>query len=104
MEEVDAGNILVMTATNKTNPFMPVSATAKVDGEQRANVLFNIIELGKLQATFTKNTNASVVGSLYDAKGKLLKSCDFSNASLTINDLVDGSYTLVTMGGSKLFK
>lgn len=103
LEEVDEGDILVMTATSKNNSFMPVSATAKVDGEQRANVLFNIIELGKLQATFTKNTNASVVGSLYDAKGKLLKSCDFSNASLTINDLVDGSYTLVTMGGSKLF-
>lgn len=33
----------------------------------------------------------------------MLKSYDFSNASLTINDLVDGSYTLVTMGGSKLF-
>lgn len=103
LEEVDEGDILVVTATSKNNSFMPVSATAKVDGEQRANVLFNIIELGKLQATFTKNTNASVVGSLYDAKGKLLKSCDFSNASLTINDLVDGSYTLVTMGGSKLF-
>lgn len=103
LEEVDEGDILVMTATSKNNSFMPVSATAKVDGEQRANVLFNIIELGKLQATFTKNTNASVVGSLYDAKGKLLKSCYFSNASLTINDLVDGSYTLVTMGGSKLF-
>lgn len=103
LEEVDEGDILVMTATSKNNSFMPVTATAKVDGEQRANVLFNIIELGKLQATFTKNTNASVVGSLYDAKGKLLKSYDFSNASLTINDLVDGSYTLVTMGGSKLF-
>lgn len=102
LEEVDEGDILVMTATSKNNSFMPVTATAKVDGEQRANVLFNIIELGKLQATFTKNTNASVVGSLYDAKGKLLKSYDFSNASLTINDLVDGSYTLVTMGGSKL--
>lgn len=103
LEEVDEGDVLLMTATSKNNSFMPVSATAKVDGEQRANVLFNIIELGKLQATFTKNTNASVVGSLYDAKGKLLKSYDFSNASLTVNDLVDGSYTLVTMGGSKLF-
>ena len=103
LEEVDEGDVLLMTATSKNNSFMPVSATAKVDGEQRANVLFNIIELGKLQVTFTKNTNASVVGSLYDAKGKLLKSYDFSNASLTINELVDGSYTLVTMGGSKLF-
>lgn len=103
LDEVDEGDVLLMTATSKSNSFMPVTATAKVDGEQRANVLFNIIELGKLHATFTKNTNASVVGSLYDAKGKLLKTYDFSNASLTINDLVDGSYTLVTMGCSKLF-
>ena len=103
LEEVDEGDVLEMTATSKVNAFMPVKTTATIDAEQRANATFNIVELGKIKSAFAKNSNASVVGSLYDANGKLVKSYDYSNASLTINDLTDGSYTLVTMGASKLF-
>lgn len=103
LEEVDEGDVLEMTATSKVNAFMPVKTTATIDAEQRANAAFNIVELGKIKSAFAKNSNASVVGSLYDANGKLVKSYDYSNASLTINDLTDGSYTLVTMGASKLF-
>lgn len=103
LEEVDEGDVLEMTATSKVNAFMPVKTTATIDAEQRANAAFNIVELGKIKSAFAKNSNAAVVGSLYDANGKLVKSYDYSNASLTINDLTDGSYTLVTMGASKLF-
>lgn len=103
LEEVDEGDVLQMIATSKTGAFMPVQATTTIDAEQRADAVFNIVELGKIKATFSKNGNASVVGSLYDANGKLLKSYDYNYASLTINDLTDGSYTLVTMGASKLF-
>lgn len=103
LEEVEEGDVLEMTATSKVNAFMPVKTTATIDAEQRANAAFNIIELGKIRSAFAKNSNAAVVGSLYDVNGKLVKSYDYSNASLTINDLTDGSYTLVTMGASKLF-
>lgn len=103
LEEVDEGDVLEMTATSKVNAFMPVKTTATIDAEQRANAAFNIVELGKIKSAFAKNSNAAVVGSLYDANGKLVKSYDYINASLTINDLADGSYTLVTMGSSKLF-
>ena len=103
LEEVDEGDVLEMTVTSKVNAFMPVKTTATIDAEQRANAAFNIVELGKIKSAFAKNSNASVVGSIYDANGKLVKSYDYSNASLTINDLTDGSYTLVTMGASKLF-
>lgn len=103
LEEVDEGDVLEMTATSKVNAFMPVKTTATIDAEQRANATFNIVELGRIKSAFAKNSNVSVVGSLYDANGKLVKSYDYSNASLTINDLTDGSYTLVTMGASKLF-
>lgn len=103
LEEVDEDDVLEMTATSKVNAFMPVKASASIDAEQHANAAFNIVELGKIKSVFAKNSNSSVVGSLYDTNGKLVKSYDYSNASLTINDLVDGSYTLVTMGASKLF-
>ncbi len=103
LEDVDEGDVLEMTATSKTNAFLPVNATATINEEQRANAAFNIVELGKIKASFAKNSNAAVVGTLYDANGKLVKSYDYNNASLTINDLTDGTYTLVTMGSSKLF-
>lgn len=103
LEEVEEGDVLELTATSKTSAFMPVTTTATVDAEQRANATFDIVELGKIQASFAKNGNAAVVGSLYDANGKLLKSYDYSNASLTISNLADGKYTLVSMGSSRLF-
>lgn len=103
LEEVEEGDVLELTATSKTSAFMPVKATATIDAEQRANAAFDIVELGKIQATFAKNGNAAVVGSLYNANGKLLKSYDYNNASLTISNLADGNYTLVSMGSSKLF-
>ena len=103
LEDVDEGDVLELTATSKNNAFMPVKTTACIDAEQRADASFNIVELGKITSSFTNNSNASVVGSLYDANGKLIKSYDYTNASLTIGDLFDGAYTLVTMGSSKLF-
>lgn len=103
LEEVEEGDVLELTATSKTSAFMPVTTTATIDAEQRAGVTFDIVELGKIQASFAKNGNAAVVGSLYDANGKLLKSYDYSDALLTISNLADGKYTLVSMGSSRLF-
>lgn len=74
LEDVDEGDVLELTATSKNNAFMPVKATACIDAEQRADASFNIVELGKITSSFTNNSNASVVGSLYDANGKLINS------------------------------
>lgn len=103
LEEVNENDVLELTASSRTSAFVPVKATATIDAEQRASATFNIVELGKLRSTFAVNGNASVVGSLYDAKGKLIKTYDYSGSSLTISDLADGNYTLVTMGSSRLF-
>lgn len=103
LEDVNEGDVLQLTATSKTGAFMPIVATATIDAEQRANAAFNIVELGKIKATFAKNANASVVATLYDAKGKLIQTFDYTNGITTINDLVDGQYSLVTMGSSRLF-
>ena len=103
LEEIAEGDILELTATSKTSAFMPVTVDATIDADQRADVTFNIMELGKIRASFEKNGNTAVVGSLYDADGKLLKSYDYKDAILTTDNLPDGKYTLVSMGSSKLF-
>ena len=111
LEEVDDGDVLRLTATSRTTnytnstnvgAFMPVEATATIAG-QKAEATFAIVELGRIHALFTTTGNATVVGSLYDAAGKLVKTYDYTNATLTISDLADGQYTLVTMGSSRLF-
>lgn len=103
LEEVNEGDVLEITATSKTSAFMPTSSVATIDGQMKANTNISIVELGKIEASYGKNFNGSVVGSLYDAAGKLVKTYDYSNASLTISNLTDGYYTLISMGSSKLF-
>lgn len=102
LEEIADGDVLKLTATSRTNAFMPVTTTTTI-AEQKAEATFAVVELGKIQASFASTGNASVVGSLYDGTGKLIKTYDYSNALLTISDLADGKYTLVSMGSSRLF-
>ncbi len=102
LEEVADGDVLTLTATSRTASFNPVTATATVDG-QRASVSFPIVELGRIEASFQQNDNRTVVGSLYDGNGKLLKTANYTNATLSFAGLADGSYTIVTMGSSRLF-
>lgn len=102
LEEIENGDVLRLTATSRTNAFMPVETTTTI-AEQKAEATFGIVELGQIQSSFVTTGNASVVGSLYDEAGKLVKTYDYTNASLTISNLPDGQYTLVSMGSSRFF-
>lgn len=103
LEEVAEGDVLKLTASSRTNAFVPVKATATIDAHNRAETIFDIVELGGIRAKFTSTDNASVVGILYDGKGQLLKKYTYGNASLSISNLADGDYTLVSMTNSTLF-
>lgn len=103
MTSADPGDVLTLTATSKASAFMPVEASATVDDNNVASATFGIVQLGKIQASFASNANAAVTGTLYDGAGKLVKTYSYSNAALTISDLADGHYTLVTMGESRFF-
>ncbi len=102
LEEIEDGDVLRLTATSRTNAFMPVETTTTI-AEQKAEATFGIVELGQIHSSFVTTGNASVVGSLYDESGKLVKTYDYTNASLTISNLPDGQYTLVSMGSSRFF-
>ncbi|MBQ4525612.1 MAG: leucine-rich repeat protein [Bacteroidaceae bacterium] len=103
LEEVAEGDALMLTALSRTNAFVPVTATATIDAQNRAEAVFDIVELGAIRAKFTSTDNASVVGILYDSKGQLMKKYTYGNASLSISNLADGDYTLVSMTNSSLF-
>lgn len=103
LEEVAEGDELVLTATSKKGAFVPVEATAVIDASNRAEAIFDIVALGGIKASFTSTDNSAVVGILYNAGGQLMKKYNYSSATININDLQDGKYTLVTMGSSTLF-
>lgn len=103
LEDVALGDSLQLTATSKTGSFMPVVAKGQVNDMNRAEVTFDIKQLGQISATFVSTENSAVNGILYDAKGKFVKNSAYSNAALSFTNLTDGDYTLVTMGNSKLF-
>lgn len=102
-EEVAEGDILQITAMSKKAMFKDVIAQAVVDNCNRASVIFPIVELGSLKAYVSESENKGIVGILYDNKGVLLRRTMFSGDTLTINNLADGSYTLVSMGYSDFF-
>ena len=102
MEDVNDGDLLELTATSRKNAFKPVKTTVTI-AEQKATATFNIKELGKVTATFNSNINPRVTGTLYNAENKLVKTAGYSDSTLTIGELPDGNYQLVTMGKSDFF-
>lgn len=103
LEEVAEGDELQLTATSKNGAFVVVETTAVIDADNRAEAIFDIVELGGIKASFGSTGNAAVVGVLYNANGELMKKYSYSSATLDISGLQDGKYTLVTMGSSTLF-
>ena len=101
LEEVDEDDQLQVTATSLNAAFKAVECCAAI-ADQKADFTFDILELGEISANFKKTTNATVAAILYDAAGKLIKSYNYDNATLTISNLADGEYTLVSMGGSRI--
>lgn len=103
LENIEEGDVIEVTASSKTNAFMPVSVVATIGSDFSADLKFGIIELGKIIASFRSNDNKEVLGSLYDSNGKLVKSYRYNNSSITFGDLTDGEYNLVSMGNSSLY-
>lgn len=103
LEEVDAEDILEITASSLTSSFTPVASSAIVDESLKASAVFDLVEPGSIMATFSRNANPAVVASLYDGKGKLVKTYSYGGSSLKTGNLPEGAYTLVTMGESNFF-
>ena len=67
------------------------------DGGANFWATYQLAPKGVKSITYNGNTEN------YDSNGRLVKKYDYSEKSLTISDLKDGNYTLVTMAGSQFF-
>lgn len=98
-QDLPAGTELRVTATSTTRQFMPVAATCHVDATGRATATLPIVQLGQVEATFEMTDNQSVVALLYDEQEQLVGWARYTGVSLTLRDIPDGRYHLITMGG-----
>lgn len=104
LEEVNKGDQLRITASSKNNAFMPVEDLVTVDEKNRIETHLAIVALGGIKASYKSSANNStIVGILYDSNGELMKKYTYSDSSLSINNLTDGSYTLISMSKSTFF-
>ena len=102
-EELADGTQLRVTATSSAGAFMPVTNSCLVKADDSTIITLPITQLGQLKATFSQTDNLTVVGMLYDEGGNLKGTYNYDEAQLTLTDIPDGDYTLVTMGESRLF-
>ena len=97
------GDRIRLTASSMTGSFTPVEVTATLSDNETADVTIPIVQFGGIEASFTKTDNSKVTASLYDGNGKLYQTYDYDEATIRLTEIPDGSYTLVTMGGSTMF-
>jgi len=103
-EAVSEGDILQITARSRNGKFKDVIASVTIDKTNRAKVTFPIVEQGTLEASFANSENTGgVVGILYNTEGVLLSKTPYDERVLSISNIPDGEYTLVTMGNSLYF-
>ncbi len=104
LEEVNKGDQLRITASSKNNAFMPVEDLVTVDEKNRIETHFAIVALGGINASYKSSAdNSTIVGILYGNNGELIKKYSYTDSSLSINNLTDGSYTLISMSKSTFF-
>ena len=118
---VEPGDVVMATAhsTASTPLFNDTQAQATVDADGQLSLVFHLVQRGGLYARFLVTDNRQVVGALYDAAGQLVSHHTYNtnfediltsfgddlqhNATpnfILLDNIPDGTYTLVTMGQS----
>lgn len=96
LEDVNDGDHLTVTATSIKGEFNDVQATCELNNKT-ASVTLPIVEHGAIEATYSDSQADNVVGMLYNSNGEQVARKVYNNKTLTIDNIADGNYTLVTM-------
>lgn len=103
LEEVNQGDSLQIIAKSKVGSFVDITMGGRINDALRMDVTIPVVQLGGIDATFTTTENSKVLGILYDSKGAFFSKYNYGSSTLSIRELKDGDYTLVTMGASDFF-
>ncbi|MBQ9704890.1 MAG: carboxypeptidase regulatory-like domain-containing protein [Paludibacteraceae bacterium] len=101
---VEAGDELTVTVSSHSNSFGPVSASCKISNNGLGYVTLPIVQKGALIASATSSDNGPVMGILYDANGRFVRSNTYRTDSLYFAELAQGDYTLISMTSNSLMR
>lgn len=103
LEEVSEGDWLKIVASSKNNSFVNVVAEGLVDSYNRIIVTIPVVQLGGLNVNASTTNNKSNIGILYSSNGQLVRKTNYDGTTLNMSGILDGEYTLVSMGNSKFY-
>lgn len=102
-EESNEGDILNIVVRSKTSSFNDITLDGVIGKNNNLCITIPIIQLGGICAQFDNSDNYKNVGLLYDRKGNLVRSESYNASKLSMSEIPDGEYRLVSMGGSNFF-
>lgn len=104
LDGAKVGDRMSITAKSKKDAFKDVTIETIIDSTNRVNIIFPLVEWGRIRASYRTKENNNVVGILYDANGYLVKEFNYLNeADVTLSNVSDGDYTLISMGESSTY-
>lgn len=96
LEDVNEGDELVVTAHSIKGEFNDVQASCVIN-DKKAAVTLPIVEHGAIEAVYSESQTDNVVGMLFNSNGEQVTRDAYYNKSLSLSNINDGEYTLVTM-------
>ena len=102
--DVAIGDELRVTASSYSNNFCPVSAVCEIANSGLGYVTLPLVQKGCLKATVSTAESNSVMGVLYDANGRFVRTNNYKFAGLSFDGLASGDYSLVSMTYNQLLR
>lgn len=103
LESVDEGDELYITAHSKNDVFADTKTSCTIDSYDRAIAHFNITQYGAVNSVIASTNGKPYIGILYDDKGLFVSKGTYKDGTFSMENIVDGKYTLVSMLNSKFF-
>ena len=102
LSDVEIGDEVRVIASSRSNRFSPVSATCEITNSGLGYVTLPIVQKGAMEAVVTSAVSNSVMGVLYDANGRFVRSDIYQSGSLGFAGLAAGDYSLISMTSNPL--
>ena len=97
----EIGDNIRITAKSKQGIFADASALFVIV-EGTNNFSMTLTELGGIDVTCSSSNNSNTVGYLYNSNNDLIAKGSYVGETLSMRHLPNGTYTLITMGGTTL--
>lgn len=102
-DEANSGDTIDLRAISTTDAFYPVDTFLVLDSTMHGSAFINILEKGKIVATYGTSPNDHSVALLFNSEGFLITRQVYSSDQVEFDNLNNGIYTVVSMADHDIF-